>query len=104
MAKEPALDLETTNLALISASGGKAKDIDWNNVLRKTGEYVAPLIPYGAGRPLMNRGAQVQGTVWGLGGALAGSPGGPAGTALGAAGGYLAGYYGALLGRDIPTK
>jgi hypothetical protein len=92
-----ALELETIDLSLISACGGF--DINW----RKVGEYVAPLMPYGTGAPLMNKGAAAQGAVWAAGGALAGSPGGPVGVAMGAAGGGLAGYYGALLGRDIPT-
>jgi hypothetical protein len=103
MANESALDVPTIDLSQIAACGG----VDWNKwgkALKKTGEYVAPLIPYGAGRPLMNKGAEVQGGVWGAGGMLAGAAGGPLGVALGGTGGYLAGYYGSLLGRDIPTK
>jgi len=92
-----ALDFETIDLSVVPASGGF--DINW----RKVGEYAAPLIPYGLGAPLMNKGAAVQGGVWAAGGAIAGSPGGPVGIAAGAVGGGLAGYYGALLGRDIPT-
>jgi hypothetical protein len=92
-----ALEFETIDLSVISARGGF--DINW----RKVGEYVAPLVPFGAGASLMNKGAAAQGAVWAAGGALAGSPGGPAGMALGATGGGLAGYYGALLSRDIPT-
>lgn len=103
MATESTLDFATIDLSQISACGG----VDWNKwkkALKKTGEYIAPLLPYGAGRPLLNKGANVQGGVWGGAGMIAGAAGGPPGVALGGAGGYLGGYYGSLLSRDIPTK
>jgi hypothetical protein len=92
-----------SDASLAGACGGKG--IPW----KKIGEYAAPLLltnpvtaPIGAAA--LNKGAAVQGAIWGGFGAVGGGlTGGVPGAVIAGTTGAAAGYYGALASRDIPT-
>jgi len=92
-----------SNASLAGACGGKG--IPW----KKIGEYAAPVLlsnPVTApiGVAALNKGAAVQGGIWGTAGAIGGGlTGGVPGAAILGTTGALAGYYGALAGRDVHT-
>jgi len=93
-----------TNESLAYASGGKG--IPW----KKIGEYAAPVllsnpVTMPLGVATLNKGAAVQGGIWGgLGAVGGGLTGGLPGAAIAGTTGGLAGYYSALAGRDVPVK